>query len=68
VATLEEHNIYGGMGSAISEIITSNSLNKKQLFFGINDTYKKAGGYEYLKKEYNLLKTDILSKINKELL
>jgi transketolase len=67
VATLEEHNKYGGLGSAISEIITSNSLNKKQLFFGINDTYKNAGGYEYLKKEYNLLGADIFKTIKKEL-
>ena len=63
VATLEEHNKLCGLGSAISEIISSNSLNKKQYFFGINDTYKKAGSYQHLKKEYNLLNTDIFEKL-----
>ena len=68
VATLEEHNIYCGLGSCISEIISSNSLNKKQFFFGINDSYKKAGSYEYLKKEYNLLYNDIFLQLKKEIM
>jgi transketolase len=67
VVTLEEHNKYGGLGSAVSEIITSHSLNKKQLFVAINDSYEKAGGYEYLKKKYYLLREDILNKIKKEI-
>ena len=63
VATLEEHNKLCGLGSSVSEIISSNLLNKKQFFFGIDDTYKNAGSYHYLKKQYNLLNEDIFEKL-----
>ena len=41
-------------------------LIPKLVRIAINDTYEKAGGYEYLKKKYNLLREDILNKIKKE--
>ena len=43
VATLEEHNKLCGLGSAISEIISSNSLNKKQYFLELMILIKKQG-------------------------
>ncbi len=63
VATLEEHNKFCGLGSSVSEIISSNLLNKKQYFFAIDDTYKNAGSYHFLKKQYNLLNEDIFEKL-----
>ena len=63
IATLEEHNIIGGLGSAISEVISKNSLNIRQLFFGVSDEYKKSGSYYYLKKEYGLLEEQIINKL-----
>ena len=50
IVSIEEHNIIGGLGSAISEVKTLYRDYPKQLFFGINDKYSKGGGYSFLKK------------------
>lgn len=58
VITIEEHNIIGGLGSAIAEILSSLPNSKSQLIrFGIKDNYPQGGEYNYL---LNLL------KLNKE--
>ena len=54
IATIEEHNIIGGLGSAVSEGLSSLSNSPKQVFFGINDTYGDGGEYQYLLKKFNL--------------
>tara|TARA_A100001011_G_scaffold400853_2_gene519926 strand:+ start:1351 stop:2346 length:996 start_codon:yes stop_codon:yes gene_type:complete len=54
IVTLEEHNIIGGLGSAIAEVKSSIANAPKQLFFGVNDYYEKGGEYNYLKTKYNL--------------
>ena len=45
IITLEEHNIIGGLGSAVSEKLTDIGLNTKLLRLGIRDTYSKGGSY-----------------------
>lgn len=54
VITIEEHNIIGGLGSAIAEYLSSTRNSPRQLFFGINDKYIKGGSYKYLINNYNL--------------
>mgnify|MGYP003773513133 CR=1 FL=1 len=53
IFTVEEHNIIGGLGSAIAEIIAEN-FNEHPVFFkriGIKDFYTHdVGGQEYLRK------------------
>ena len=49
IVTIEEHNVIGGLGSAVSEVI-SRQKQVKQLFIGVNDQYSKGGTYEDLKK------------------
>lgn len=43
IAVIEEHNIYGGLASIISETIAYNGLNARVIPIGLNDTF--AGGY-----------------------
>lgn len=43
IAIIEEHNIYGGLASIISETIAYNGLNARVIPIGLNDTF--AGGY-----------------------
>ena len=62
IISVEEHNIIGGLGSAISEVLSKHSKSPPQLFFGINDTYSKAGDYEFLKKKYGLNSESIVAK------
>ena len=49
IVTVEEHNIIGGLGSAVSEVLSNIRNSPKQLTIGINDSYTKSGSYKYLK-------------------
>ena len=67
VASIEEHNIIGGLGSAVSECVTSENLKIKQLFFGINDKYTKGGEYQFLLDKFDLKAEKISKMIIKQL-
>jgi|TARA_B100001540_G_scaffold284486_1_gene276829 transketolase len=68
ILTVEEHNIIGGLGSAISEIISSIEIKAKLVRLGINDQYDKGGSYNYLKDKNGLnfkkIVYDILKNLN----
>ncbi len=61
ILTIEEHNIIGGLGSAVSEVLSNYTNRPKHVFLGINDYYSKGGSYEFLKEKHGL---DIKSIIN----
>ena len=63
IVTVEEHNIIGGLGSAISEYLSKKNKNIKFHSFGIDDKYIKSGSYNYLLKEYGLDNETIKQKI-----
>ena len=44
IFTIEEHNIVGGLGSAISEFLSTQKKKPKQVFIGVEDIYGKGGG------------------------
>jgi transketolase len=66
IITLEEHQIAGGMGSAISEFLSENYPIPIR-FMGINDTFGESGEAEELIEKYGLGKEVIKEKV-KELL
>lgn len=50
IYTIEEHNIIGGLGSIIAEIIAEENLNIRLVRFGINDEYFKfIGKQDYMR-------------------
>ena len=54
IVTLEEHSIYGGLGSIITEIAAEVS-EAKVLRIGVKDSFSEfCGTYEYLLKEHGL--------------
>ena len=63
IATVEEHNIIGGLGSAISEYKSTLSSAPKQVFFGIRDTYSKGGNYKFLLNKHGLTAEKIVNDI-----
>ena len=63
ILTIEEHSIIGGLSSAVSEIISSDNFNCKQLSIGIKDIYDKGGSYEFLKTKHGLSSNNIISKV-----
>jgi len=65
VFTVEEHNIIGGLGSAISEVI-SEEARKKIRFkrFGVNDLYlHEIGSQEYLRDRHGFSAQKIAESI-----
>lgn len=63
IITIEEHSIFGGMGSAITEII-SEYVPRKILRIGVLDRFSQhCGSYEYLLNEHNLDEQSIIKKI-----
>ena len=67
IITVEEHNKIGGLGSAVSEVLSKIKNSPKQLTLGINDNYTKSGSYEYLKSFYRLVPDKIIEDILKSL-
>ena len=64
IVTIEEHNIIGGFGSAVAEIMAENSIKAKQIRVGLNDTYSYiVGTQEYLRDYYGLSANQITQKI-----
>jgi len=66
ILTLEENNILGGLGGAVSEVLAeSGNLNIKFKRIGINDIFPSKVGYrKYLREIYGFSKEDILKTIN----
>jgi transketolase len=65
IVTVEEHNIIGGLGSAVSENLSSIKGSPKLLSLGINDYYSKGGEYKYLLNKYGLTSEKIVESILK---
>ena len=63
IVSIEEHNVIGGLGSAISEYKSSLKQSPKQLFLGIKDTYSKGGNYQFLKEKHRLTPEKIVEDI-----
>jgi transketolase len=64
VVTVEEHQIAGGLGGAVAELLSSeNPL--PLLRIGINDTFLESGTYEELKDKYGLSAHHIEDKVYK---
>ncbi len=53
IITIEDHSIYGGLGSAICEVL-SEEYPKKVTRLGINDTFGKSGNAEELMKYFKI--------------
>jgi transketolase len=61
IVSVEEHNIFGGLGSAISEHMASINSHPKLLTLGVDDYYSKGGNYEFLKEKHGLSTDKIVS-------
>lgn len=63
IVSVEEHNVIGGLGSAIAEYKSGLKNCPKQLILGIDDKYSKGGNYKFLKEKYNLTPERIAENI-----
>jgi transketolase len=62
VVTVEEHQINGGLGGAVAEIL-SEDLPAPLKRIGVNDSFGESGGYEELLKKYKIDSTNIKKTI-----
>ncbi len=58
LVSIEDHNIIGGLGSAISEVLTD-EYPTKLIRLGVNDTFGKSGKAEELMKYFGIINEDI---------
>ena len=65
IVTVEEHSIIGGLGSAVSEYLSTLNQKPPLLSIGIDDSYGTAGSYENLLKKRQLLPDQIANTILK---
>ena len=63
IVTVEEHNIIGGLGSAVAEYKSSIKNSPKQVILGVQDTYTKGGSYKYLLKKNRITPLKIAEDI-----
>lgn len=61
VLTVEEHNVMGGLGSAVSEVL-SKECPVLMDFVGVEDVYAESGDYEQLLEKYGLSVSNIVNK------
>ena len=62
VVTAEEHNVYGGVGSAVCEALSGSRLPIKMV--GIEDTYgRSAENYQLLLETYHLRPADVAEAV-----
>jgi len=66
VVTVEEHQIMGGMGSAVAEVLAKNFPVPIE-FVGMPDSFGESGKYEELLKKYGLKSKNIIEAVKKVL-
>lgn len=69
VVTCEEHNIYGGFGGAVAEVMAQMRQRQARLLcVGINDMYAvHTGKQKYMREQYGLSAEKIAARIEAEL-
>jgi transketolase len=67
IVTVEEHQIHGGMGSAVAECLASHFPVPME-FVGVNDDFGQSGTMNELIEHYGMGEKDIIKAVHKVLL
>ena len=67
IVTAEEHNIYGGLGGAVAEVLAWGGAGVPTEFVGIQDTFTESGPYEELLAKYGVDANGVIAGIEKAL-
>ena len=59
IVTAENHNVIGGLGSAVAEVLAESGSTIKLKRIGCQDRFGQVGSLEFLQKEYGLTAFDI---------
>ncbi len=66
LVTAEEHQIFGGLGSAVAEVVVKHCPVPMEIV-GVNDSFGQTGTPQQLLKEYHLKDSDIARAVTKVL-
>jgi transketolase len=64
IVTVEDHNIIGGLGSAVAEVLSETGFQGKLLRLGVQDTYGESGLSDELFEKYGFSAHQIAQKVN----
>lgn len=67
VFSVEEHNIYGGLGSILAEIMSYNGIAKKVIPIGLNDCFAKGYGSHKAVRKANSLDSKSIARVVMEM-
>lgn len=66
IVTVEEHNILGGMGSAVAEYKSTLCNMPKQVFIGFPDSFAEAGSQRFIWEQKGLTDVLIAKRVEEE--
>lgn len=68
IFTLEEHNIIGGLGGAVAEVLAESGLQCRLVRMGINDCYcATVGDQKYLREMYGISASAVVARVQQVL-
>lgn len=67
IVTAENHNILGGLGSAVAEAVTSSRYPVPVIRVGIHDTFGEVGPTEWLADKYGISASHIVQAVEEAL-
>ncbi len=67
IATVEEHFVTGGLGTAVSEIMAQHQIANKILKLGVQDRFCEVGDYPYLLGQNGLSTEKIIETVKQHL-
>lgn len=67
IVTAEDHNIIGGLGSAVAEVLAEDGSRARLVRIGVRDVYGESGTPKHLYEKYCLAGTKIASYLKERL-
>ena len=67
IITAEEHNVVGGLGSAVSEVVCEMEKPVRVVKLGVEDTFGRSGNADAVLEKYGITAANIADKVRKAL-
>lgn len=68
LVSVEEHNVNGGLGTVIAEVLANKQSHPYLLRVGVKDCFSSVGDYDYLLEQHGLTPEQIAEQIETKLL
>lgn len=63
IVTVEDHNVVGGLGTAVAEVLAEEGFKGKLLRLGLQDTYGESGDPKQLYDKYGISASAIVTRV-----